>query len=88
MNQLYYPVENFTDFNMNNVTLDPYTNIVLSTEDSIKGLNKLSEDVLIIKKEIYAELHLTIKILSETSNNITDIKNKTMLKKPNINKKI
>ena len=36
MNQLYYPVENFTDFNMNNVTLDPYTNIVLSTEDSIK----------------------------------------------------
>lgn len=77
MSQLYYPLENFTDFNMNNVTLDPYTNIVLSTEDSIKNLNKLSEDILIVKKEIYTELHSDVnEILSEISNEITDEKNK------------
>ena len=91
MSQLYYPVENFTDFNMSNVTLDPYTNIALSTEDSIKRLNKLSEDILIIKKEIYTELHSDVnEILSEISNEITDEKNKdnveeneTLLKKFN-----
>jgi len=77
MSQLYYPLENFTDFNMNNVTLDPYTNIVLSTENTIKNSSKLSENILTIKKEIYTELHSDVnEILSEVSNVIIDQKNK------------